>query len=82
MRSRAELVVLELLLGMGFEVRYEERLFAPRNAADHRLPDFTVIYDEVTFYWEHLGMSIARTMRAVGDASANGMNATGSSLGS
>jgi type IV secretion system protein VirD4 len=55
-RSRAELVVLETLLGMGLEVRYEERLFAPRNAADHRLPDFTVIYDGVTFYWEHLGM--------------------------
>jgi type IV secretion system protein VirD4 len=55
-RSRAELVVLETLLGMGLEVRYEERLFAPRNAADYRLPDFTVTYDGVTFYWEHLGM--------------------------
>lgn len=55
-RSRAELVVLETLLGMGLEVRYEERLFAPRNAADYRLPDFTVTLGGKTYFWEHLGM--------------------------
>ena len=66
-RSRAELVVLETLLGMGLEVRYEERLFALRNAADYRLPDFTVIFGAKTYFWEHLGMldvdSYARSWR-------------------
>jgi hypothetical protein len=55
-RSRAELIVLETLLGMGLEVAYEERLSAPRNAADHRLPDFTITHNGTTWYWEHLGM--------------------------
>jgi hypothetical protein len=64
------LVVLaggETLLGMGLEVRYEERLFAPRNAADYRLPDFTVNLGGKTYFWEHLGMldrdSYARAWR-------------------
>jgi type IV secretory pathway TraG/TraD family ATPase VirD4 len=55
-RSRAELIVLETLLGMGLEVAYEERLSAPRNAADHRLPDFTITHQGRTYFWEHLGM--------------------------
>jgi type IV secretory pathway TraG/TraD family ATPase VirD4 len=55
-RSRAELVVLETLLGMGLEVRYEEPLRAPRNAGDHRLPDFTITHGGTTWFWEHLGM--------------------------
>lgn len=55
-RSKSELLVLETLLAMGLEPRYEERLYSPVDSDDHRLPDFTITYNGVTFYWEHLGM--------------------------
>lgn len=41
---------------MGFSPRYEQRLDSPSDLDDYRLPDFTVIFEGVTFYWEHLGM--------------------------
>ena len=67
MRSKSELVVLETLLGMGLEPRYEERLYSSADPHDSRLPDFTVSFKGRTFYWEHLGMldvdSYARAWR-------------------
>ena len=67
-RSKSELVVLETLLGMGLRPRYEQRLESPTDPEDYRLPDFTVSFEGVTFYWEHLGMldvdSYARSWRA------------------
>jgi type IV secretory pathway TraG/TraD family ATPase VirD4 len=66
-RSKSELVVLETLLGMGLAPRYEQRLDSPSDPDDYRLPDFTVSFEGVTFYWEHLGMldvdSYARSWR-------------------
>jgi type IV secretory pathway TraG/TraD family ATPase VirD4 len=55
-RSKSELLVLETLLAMGLEPRYEERLYSPVDPDDFRLPDFTITHNGVTFYWEHLGM--------------------------
>ena len=66
-RSKSELVVLETLLGMGLAPRYEQRLDSPSDPDDYRLPDFTVSFEGITFYWEHLGMldvdSYARSWR-------------------
>ena len=66
-RSKSELVVLETLLGMGLCPRYEQRLDSRSDPDDYRLPDFTVSFEGVTFYWEHLGMldvdSYARSWR-------------------
>lgn len=44
------------MLGIGLDPRYEERLTSPSDPEDFRLPDFTVTFEGVTFYWEHLGM--------------------------
>jgi type IV secretion system protein VirD4 len=55
-RSKSELVVLETLLGMGLSPRYEQRLYSPTDPDDYRLPDFTVSFEGVTYFWEHLGM--------------------------
>jgi hypothetical protein len=66
-RSKSELVVLETLLGMGLSVRYEQRLESRTGPDDFRLPDFTVMLEGATYFWEHLGMldvvSYARSWR-------------------
>jgi hypothetical protein len=66
-RSKSELVVLETLLGMGLRPCYEQRLESPADPDDYRLPDFTVSFEGITYYWEHLGMldtdSYARSWR-------------------
>lgn len=66
-RSKSELVVLETLLGMGLSVRYERHLDSPSDPDHNRLPDFTLTFEGVTFYWEHLRMldvsSCARSWR-------------------
>jgi len=56
MRSKSEIIVYEVLLGMGLTPQYELRLFAPGSESDYCLPDFTIQYRGRTWYWEHLGM--------------------------
>jgi ATP-dependent exoDNAse (exonuclease V) alpha subunit len=56
-RSKSEVIVYDILAGLGLSVKYEEPLhdkLGDRN--DFRLPDFTVYYQGQTWYWEHLGM--------------------------
>lgn len=55
-RSKSELIVLEALLKTGASVRYEQPLASPSAPSDFRLPDFTVLFEGETYYWEHLGM--------------------------
>jgi exodeoxyribonuclease V alpha subunit len=55
-RSKSEVIVAETLSRLGITYRYEERLPARDDPKDFRLPDFTVIYEGETWYWEHLGM--------------------------
>ncbi len=56
MRSKSEVIVADILLGLGLEPRYEVPLYAKNSKTDFRLPDFTVSYQGDIFYWEHLGM--------------------------
>ena len=55
-RSKSEVIVADTLTRLGLSYEYEERLEAPGNPKDFRLPDFTVTYRGDIFYWEHLGM--------------------------
>ena len=53
-RSKSELVIANILTGLGITYEYEKPLeFSP---SDFRLPDFTINYQGRSFYWEHLGM--------------------------
>lgn len=56
MRSKSEVIVANILLGLGLNPRYEIPLYAKGSETDFRLPDFTVSYEGDTYYWEHLGM--------------------------
>jgi hypothetical protein len=55
-RSKSEVIVADVLTGLGRTYAYEERLPSRTDPTDFRLPDFTVHYEGETFYWEHLGM--------------------------
>jgi len=55
-RSKSEVIVADILEGIGISYEYEKQLFAPGDARDFRLPDFTVSYEGDIYYWEHLGM--------------------------
>ena len=56
MRSKAEVIVANTLARLGIQYEYEKRLYNPTNPRDSRLPDFTILHNGQTFYWEHLGM--------------------------
>ena len=57
MRSKSEVIVAEVLDEIGITSwKYEERLAAPDDARDFRLPDFTIGYEGDFYYWKHLGM--------------------------
>ena len=55
-RSKAEVIVANTLARLGIQYEYEKRLYNPTNPRDSRLPDFTILHNGQTFYWEHLGM--------------------------
>ena len=55
-RSKSEVIVADTLTRLGIDYRYEDRLPARDDPNDFRLPDFTVLYEGETWYWEHLGM--------------------------
>jgi exodeoxyribonuclease V alpha subunit len=55
-RSKSEVIVAEMLDRLGLAWKYEERVTAPDDTRDFRLPDFTIGYQGDIYYWEHLGM--------------------------
>jgi ATP-dependent exoDNAse (exonuclease V) alpha subunit len=63
MRSKSEVIVYEVLRGLGLEPLYEQRLHAPGSEADYCLPDFTIRHAGRTWFWEHLGMLERRKYR-------------------
>lgn len=54
-RSKSEVIISNLLYNAGIEYKYEEDLFYG-NEGRHIEPDFTIQYNDKTYYWEHLGM--------------------------
>jgi exodeoxyribonuclease V alpha subunit len=56
-RSKSEVIVAYALERAGLQPHYETPLYAANgDPKDFRLPDFTIMYDGETWYWEHLGM--------------------------
>jgi len=55
-RSQEEVIVADTLNELGIPYEYERPLHHPR-IREMILPDFTIDWNEKTFYWEHLGMS-------------------------
>ncbi|WP_114294139.1 AAA family ATPase [Pseudosulfitobacter sp. DSM 107133] len=56
MRSKSEVIVYEVLSGLGLAPVYEQRLYSQGSETDYCLPDFTIQHGGKTWYWEHLGM--------------------------
>lgn len=63
MRSKSEVIVYEVMKGLGLEPLYEQRLYAPGSETDYCLPDFTIKHAGQTWFWEHLGMLDRRKYR-------------------
>ncbi|MER9142068.1 AAA family ATPase [Mesorhizobium sp. M0871] len=56
-RSKSEVIVAYALEKLGLDPAYEQPLSARSgNLKDFRLPDFTIMFEGETWYWEHLGM--------------------------
>lgn len=56
-RSKSEVIVAYALEKLGLSPTYEEPLYAASgDGRDFRLPDFTILHEGETWYWEHLGM--------------------------
>lgn len=56
-RSKSEVIVAYALEKLGLSPAYEIPLYASKgDKRDFRLPDFTIMYEGETWYWEHLGM--------------------------
>lgn len=62
-RSKAEVIVAQVLDDLDLDWEYEQKLTAPDDARDFRLPDFTVGFMGDIYYWEHLGMLSLPTYR-------------------
>ncbi|MDI2073063.1 ATP-dependent RecD-like DNA helicase [Bradyrhizobium sp. Mp27] len=54
LRSKSEVIIANLLHEREIPFRYEQPLFAGDGTL--RLPDFTITWRGLTYYWEHLGM--------------------------
>jgi hypothetical protein len=54
LRSKSEVIIANLLHEREIPFRYEQPLFAGDGTI--RLPDFTITWRGVTYYWEHLGL--------------------------
>ena len=67
-RSKSEVIVADILEGLGISYEYEKQLLAPGDARDFRLPDFTVSYEGDIYYWEHLGMLDSPSYREAWEA--------------
>ena len=56
-RSKSEVIVAYALEKLGLNPTYEVPLHAiDGDPRDFRLPDFTIMHEGETWYWEHLGM--------------------------
>jgi hypothetical protein len=56
-RSKSEVIVAYALEKMGLRPLYEVPLYAKSgDPTDFKLPDFTIMFEGETWYWEHLGM--------------------------
>ena len=56
-RSKSEVIVAYALEKLGLQPLYEVPLYARSgDPADFKLPDFTIMFEGETWYWEHLGM--------------------------
>lgn len=55
-RSKSEVIVANTLDSLDLSYEYEQKLAAPDDDDDYRLPDFTVYHQGEEYYWEHLGM--------------------------
>lgn len=55
-RSKSEVIVANLLEGLGISYAYEQPLLSRSDPNDFRLPDFTASFEGDVYYWEHLGM--------------------------
>ena len=55
-RSKSEVIVADILDGLGISYSYEEPLYSPSDPKDFRLPDFTASFEGDVYYWEHLGL--------------------------
>lgn len=53
-RSKSEVIIANILFQSGIPFTYEAPLFAPDRT--WRVPDFTISYNGIAYYWEHLGM--------------------------
>ena len=61
-RSKSELVIANLLHGRDVPFKYEVPLKAPDGTMC--LPDFTVVWNGETWFWEHWGMTSSEEYRA------------------
>lgn len=66
-RSKSEVIVANTLTDEGLSFDYEKPLYASDDSKDFRLPDFTVYYQGMVFYWEHLGMLSVENYRKAWD---------------
>ena len=55
-RSKSEVIVADILDGLGISYAYERPLYSRTDPKDFRLPDFTASFEGDVYYWEHLGM--------------------------
>lgn len=62
-RSKSEVIVANVLTRLNLTYKYEDPLRSLANQDDFRLPDFTVMYEGETFYWEHLGLLNVKSYR-------------------
>lgn len=62
-RSKAEVIVAQVLDDLELDWEYERKLAAPDDPRDFRLPDFTVGFMGDIYFWEHLGMLSLPTYR-------------------
>lgn len=53
-RSKSEVIIANILFDRNIEFEYEKLLYAPDGTC--YLPDFSILWNGVTFYWEHLGL--------------------------
>ncbi len=53
-RSKSEVIIANMLFERGVPFRYEQPLFAPDGT--FYLPDFTITWRGMDYYWEHVGM--------------------------
>jgi len=53
-RSKSEVIIANILYRSGIPFEYEKKLFY--NKTQWKEPDFTITYNNKTWYWEHLGM--------------------------